>query len=548
MIQLRDYQQAVRDGIYQAWESGCNTPLAVIPTGGGKTVLFSDIVKTESQSPVAVLVHRKELVGQISLALARVGVAHRVIGSSETQRFCTGLHLTELGCHFHNTQSDVAVVSVDTLVTPRNQKMYQSWCRTVKLWVMDEAHHVLRENKWGTAVAMFPNARGLGVTATPLRADGKGLGLQASGVFQQFVIGPTMRELIDRSHLSEYKIIVPMTGTIRRENLKVGSTGDFTQASLKAESERAQIVGNIVDNWFKFANDKQTIVFCTDVESSCKLAQRFRDAGVEAQAVDGKTSDSVRSAATKRFKQGQIKVLINVDLFGEGYDVPAVECVIMARPTESYGLYVQQFGRALRTAPGKTHAIIIDHVGNVNRHKLPDHGKAWTLNDRDKRAAKKEEEREIPLKTCVECFQPYEAFYPACPHCGKKPEPASRSKPEEVEGDLAELSPEALAILRGDEQRVNGPPLIPSNATPVIRASIMKRHQERKDAQSVLRQMMMAYSGYHLRQGHTVNAVQRMFWHRFKIDVQSAKSLGRPDAERLTREIAEEIRLLTGCQ
>jgi len=164
--------------------------LLQLPTGGGKTVILARIIR-ETAGAVCAIAHRRELVSQISLALAREGVRHRVIGPREVVQFCARYHVEETGRSYYDASSAVAVASVDTLVA--READLRAWASSVRLWVQDEAHHVLTGNKWGLAAAMFPQARGLGVTATPGRADGRGLGRHADGVFDALVSGPGMR-------------------------------------------------------------------------------------------------------------------------------------------------------------------------------------------------------------------------------------------------------------------------------------------------------------------------------------------------------------------
>ena len=241
------------------------------------------------------------------------------------------------------------------------------------------------------AAALFPNSRGLLVTANTERADGKGLGRHADGLADTLVEGPGMRDLINQGYLSDYRIFAPPSD-LNLDGVEIGSTGDFKQNQLKLRIKKSHVVGDVVEHYKRLANGKQGITFATDVETATEIAAQFNAAGVPAEAVSAKTPDRLRVEISRRFERGEIKQLVNVDLFGEGYDVPAVEVVSMARPTESFNLFCQQFGRSLRILEGKTGAIIIDHVGNVMRHGLPDAYQAWTLDRREKGKRKKKEQ------------------------------------------------------------------------------------------------------------------------------------------------------------
>ncbi len=191
-IPLRPFQQTLVADILAAWLTVPNV-LAVAPTGCGKTVVLSHIIAAEPCA-VCAIAHRQELVGQISLALALNGVRHRIIGPDAVQRACTNAHVGELRANYVDANSRVAVAGVDTLIRMNEA---DPWLTTVKLWVLDEAHHAQQENKWGDAIRLFPNARGLGVTATPCRADGGGLGAWNDGVFHAMVEAPGMRDIIN---------------------------------------------------------------------------------------------------------------------------------------------------------------------------------------------------------------------------------------------------------------------------------------------------------------------------------------------------------------
>lgn len=523
---LRPYQCVLRDQVYAAWGAGAVDVLGVLATGGGKTVVFSDIIAS-NPGPSVAIAHRQELVTQISMALARNGVRHRIVGPAAVARTATAIHVAELKRNWVDPMAQVAVAGVDTLIR-HNQN--DPWLNRVTLVVMDEAHHVIKGNKWGNARAMFPNARGLGVTATPLRADGQGLGRHADGVFDFMAVGPAMRDLIDMGALTDYRIFAPPSDLDLRD-VPLSASGDFSPPKLASAVHKSRIVGDVVAHYQRIAAGKLGVTFAVDVAAAGEIARAYRDAGVSAEVVTANTNDALRASILRRFRARDILQLVNVDLFGEGFDLPAIEVVSMARPTQSYGLYAQQFGRALRPLEGKSHAIIIDHVGNVHRHGLPDAYRTWTLNRRDKRA-KLDVDGVIPVRTCPACTSAYERFRVACPYCGHKPEPVGRGAPELVDGDLAEMDPAALAALRA---AIDAPPAWHPDA--IVTATLKKHHREKAAAQAQLRERMALWGGARTARGESISEAQRRFYLTYGVDVATAQTLNAREA----RELMEKI-------
>lgn len=532
-MQLRDYQLDLKTGLYKSWHAGNRNVVLVSPTGSGKTVVMGSIASDQTV-PGCIIAHRTELVGQISMALARFGIEHNVIAPSTTVKFCISQHVAELGRKYYNQRGMVTVAAVDTLLA-RSDKLMQ-WSAQQRWWMIDECHHVIANNKWGKATALFQNAYGCGVTATPVRADRKSLHVDQGGVFSDMIVGPSMRQLIDAGSLCDYRIFAPPQ-SIDVSDVKIGSTGDYSQPGLREAAHKSQIVGDVVSHYQKLAFGLRGITFTVDVEQATQLATAFCDAGVPAMAVSAKTPDFVRSEAVRKLREGKLLQLVNVDLFGEGFDVPAVEVVSMARPTMSYGLYVQQFGRALRTLNGKSHGIIIDHVGNVKAHGLPDAPRQWSLHAEERGKRGERDPNVMPVKTCVSCFAAYEAVTKACPFCGHVPEPESRGGPEYVDGDLIELDPETLAAMRGEIDKIDGPAMVPYGATDVVEASVKKRWRERQEAQAELRNNIAMWAGVWRDKGADDSEIYRRFFFTFGTDIMSAQALGRADAEKLSARI-----------
>ena len=533
----RDYQDDLSRGVRTHWGQGARNVLAVLPTGGGKSFVVAREV-SDYQGAACVIAHRGELVTQLSTALAREGVRHRVVGPDSLRRSITAVHMEEFNRSFYDPGARVAVASVNTLalMDPKDP-----WVRQVGMWVQDECHHVLAENLWGKACKLFPNAFGLGVTATPLRADGKGLGSHADGLFDAMVVGPSMRELIERGYLSEYRVFAPPSD-IDLSKVTTTDSGDFSPPKLREARRRSHITGDVVKHYLRIAPGKLGVTFEVDIDSATETAAAYRAAGVTAEVVSSKTPEALRRQILRRFRAREVLQLVNVDLFGEGFDLPAIEVVSMARPTMSYGLFCQQFGRALRPLDGKTHAIIIDHVSNVIRHRLPDAPREWSLDRRERRARSAADDA-IPLRTCLneECVQVYERVLPACPFCGFAPVPADRSAPEFVDGDLLELDPAVLAALRGESERLRGEPVYPSSAGIDTRHAIFKRHSERRVSQSELERTIALWAGWQEHLGRGLNETYRRFYHRFGVDIATAQTLGTREAYALLERVAAEL-------
>lgn len=537
---LRPYQNTLINDINVEWLRGARNVLGVSATGSGKTVVFSAIIAAEP-GPVCAVAHRHELVSQMSMALARCGVRHRIIGSPQLARECRANHLDEFGVSYVDPNSRVAVASVDTLV---NMDASDPWFASVRLWVMDEAHHVLKHNKWGTAVNMFPNARGLGVTAETERADGYGLGAQNDGVFHAMVLAPTMRDLINAGFLTDYRVFVPPSDLDLRTVDISKATGDYSAKKLAKATKTSHITGDVVKHYLKLAPGKLGITFAVDIEHATEIAAAFRAAGVPAEVVSSKTDAGLRRQILRDFKARKILQLVNVDLFGEGFDLPAIEVVSMARATQSFNLYKQQFGRALRLMDGKQWAIIIDHVGNVLRHGLPDQHRDFTLGKPTPSAQRAPDEDHIPLKPCLDCTMPYERIRQRCPYCGHAPEPLARNAPAFVDGDLYELDADTLAKMRGAaDAAVSGFVPVPYNATPIIAAACKKRHNEGVAAQHLLRDTMALWAGWQRTTGRADSEIQRLFYLTYGTDILTAQTLGASDADQLRDKLQERLNM-----
>lgn len=524
-IVLHDYQKILKQDIYDSWSSGNQNVLARLDTGGGKSIIVSDVVLDGVQQGMrqSVIAHRNELVTQMSCHIANRGIPHKIIGSDSTIAQARRLHRKMFGDCLINPNAPTAVVGVDTMVARATTigKEFKQMDR----WIIDEAHHVLRANKWGKATVMMPHAQGLGVTATPLRADGKGLGAEFDGVFNDMVSGPNMRFLMENGFLCDYEIVCP-SSDLKVSDEDKSANGDWSNQTLRKAAKKSHIVGDTVENYCKYAYGRRAIVFATDVETSGEIASNFMAAGIPAASLSAKTPLAVREKYITDFREGRIWVLVNVDLFDEGFDVPACDVVILARPTASLGKYRQMVGRALRFMTGKT-ALIIDQVSNVVRHKLPDRDMVWSLTRRDKRGSSEPDPEEIPLTVCTECAKPYEKFRIACPHCGFEkplPEPASRTL-EMIDGDLILLDKDVLAKMRQAtvvESAGSVADRVGKAAGAIAARGVANRQMEKIEEHGKLVDALNQWAGIEKVNGYNDSEIQRRIYLTLGVDVLSA--------------------------
>lgn len=540
-IKLRPYQEEVKQKIYNAWEQGHKNVLLCLPTGGGKTRTFCSIAIDKAinpcgpKLPTAIMVHRKELVQQISLTLAETGVMHNIIAPRNVINGIIAAQRITLGKQFYDYNSPISVISVDTL----NARIikHEKWAKSIRFWITDEAAHLIKNNKWGRAIGYFQNAIGLGVTATPQRLDKRGLGRHADGVFDVMVQGPSTRWLIENGFLSKYKIAVPESDY--RDHLEKSQEGsDYSKQAMSFASSHSHIIGDVVKNYQKFANGKQAIVFASDVVSATKMETKFKEAGISAKLLTGDTDDKIRLQTLIDYRNKKIQVLINVDLFDEGLDVPGIECVSMARPTMSLGKFLQMNGRGLRVDKNKEFLIIIDHVGNVQEHGLPDSHRIWTL---DRIVKRKDKLNLIRICSNYECCSPYDRVLTTCPYCGKdwegptrNSEGGGRLSPKEVDGDLALLDPETLREMY-DKSKLEDPAHLAARVSKAAGGAAglraMKNQSERIATQKELIEIIARWAGKQRINGYTDRQIHKLFYLTFEKTI--TESLSEPKVDML---------------
>ena len=389
------------------------------------------------------------------------------------------------------------------------------------------------------------------MSATPCRSDGKGLGRAYDGVYDVIVQGPPMRWLIENGHLCDYRVFTPAT-EIDFASMNMGSKGDWTDDSVSKAMRKSKIVGDVVCQYMMRAMGKLGVVFATDVKAAGDFVNQFNLMGVPAALVTAKTKPNIRREIIARYARREIMVLVNVDLFGEGFDLPAIEVVMFARPTMSYALFVQQFGRVLRKLFGKKFGMVIDHVGNVRtehtgRHALPDKPRLWTLERRNKAQRGEVDPDLIPMRECHKCAGTYEATLMCCPYCSHINEITDRSKPEHVAGDLTELTPDTLERLRGIIAKKGQSPdeiakaMRKDHIDPGKIIGMKRNMEARQASQAIVRSLIGDWAGLQRCLGRSDSEIYKRFYWKFGIDVMSAQMLERADTDMLGVRINGDI-------
>lgn len=419
---LRDYQQAMIDNCRESLRTH-RAPLLVAPTGAGKTALTVAMMATAASRGKSsiFMVHRDTLLTQTSRALWEQKLEHGLIAS--------GKQMSSL---------PVQVASVQTLV----RRLHR--VPAPDLIVIDEAHRAAADT-YRKIIAAYPGAKIVGLTATPQRTDGKGL----SDVFDDMVLGPSIAWMIENKWLCPYRIIAP-ANQVDMSGIKVRA-GDYAAEDIEKAIDKPTITGDAVATYLKHARGKRCVVFCATLKHAQHVCDAYNASGVRAEYMDGNTSSIERQAILDRLSRGDTLVLVNVELVIEGVDVPAVEAVQWLRPTASLIIWKQGNGRGLRPAAGKRHLIILDQVGNWQRHGLPDDEPEWSL-DGETKQQRKAREDEIKAKQCGKCYAVFKPGPSHCPSCGESLAGEGR-KIEIVEGELTEID---VAAVRREQKREQG--------------------------------------------------------------------------------------------
>lgn len=398
MTDLRHYQQSAITRIRQSIMAGNRRILCVAPTGAGKTIIGAHILNAASQKYKFGIfaAHRREIINQTSEKLEWAGTPHGILMAGKSR----------------SAMSRVHVCSIQTFASRVIRSGHEA--PPADVVIIDEAHRSIAKS-YTDMVDMYPNAIVIGLTATPVRGDGKGLG----NFYDDMIEVASISELMDMGYLVRPHVYAPAMPDLGQVKIK---RGDYAEDQLQDAMDKTELVGNIVRDWMLYAKDRPTVVFATGVRHSLHIKEQFERAGITVAHIDGETPKDERDEILQKMEDGEIQVVTNCMVLTEGWDMPKVSCAILARPTKSYGMYLQMAGRILRPYDKKTDAVIIDHAGAVYEHGFVSEAGDWSLDTNEtikERREKKQRKEKSPI-TCRNCFTVYERQR-KCPSCGWEP-------------------------------------------------------------------------------------------------------------------------------
>jgi len=381
MIQLRDYQI---NSIKALRENGTRRAVLVIPTGGGKTTIAAEIIRriNSKNLPVLFIAHRQELIYQCHDRLKLFGIESGIIMAGVPE----------------NRKQLTQVASIQTL----NRRSFPN----AEFIFFDEAHHVAA-NSFKKIQEHYNDKFFIGLTATPYRLDGKPLGKH----FDKIVAPISVAQLTAEGHLCPVRYFAPKSNILDLDSIKT-KMGDFDNNQMFKAFDKPKLYEGVVNNYLKFGMDKKAIVFNVNIEHSKNMASEFAGNGFMVEHLDGGTNNTERKEILNRFKTGETKILCNVGILTEGYDLPDIEVVIINRATQSKSLYFQMVGRGLRPAQNKDELIVIDHGENIKRHGFIDEDQQYSLKTKEKKPGV------APVKECKDCKSLIHASLMECPYCG----------------------------------------------------------------------------------------------------------------------------------
>lgn len=360
---LRPYQAAIKETAYSRLDS-CNSVMIQMPTGTGKTIVFTSMVKdicnwcmeNSGESHVLIVAHRRELIQQASNKLG--SIEHGIIMS---------------GCPLH-LERMVQVASIQTFMSKSNYEKVRQI--PFDFIIIDEAHHSLA-NSYRMLWKMYPNSKKIGVSATPCRINHEGF----TELFSELVVSYPIKWFIQEGYLSNYTYISIKTKSSTQKMVdgikRLGVDGDYLNEELSKLFDRDSIRSNLYKSYCKYCKGKKGIVYAIDRKHAVNIVGLYATNGVNCVMIDGTTPVEERQAIISEFRQSKDMVIVNVNIFSEGFDCPDIEFIQLARPTKSLSMYLQQVGRGLRPIESKEFAIILDNVGLYNRFGTPMADRDW---------------------------------------------------------------------------------------------------------------------------------------------------------------------------
>lgn len=419
-LDLRPYQIDLHAQAKAHLADGIASILIQSPTGSGKTVLIAHMLKNAKDRGYRAwfIVHRRELVKQSVATLTEAaGISVGIVAAGAAPARSEAIQI----CLVNTLANRLHLMPGPNLI------------------VFDEAHH-LAAGSWAKIQAAFPDAVCVGLSATPQRLDGRGLGAH----FKRLVVGPSVESLIDQGYLSPYRLYAPNGADLSSVHTVAG---DYNKKELDSAMQQSPVVGDALMHYQKYATGKRAVIFMWSIESSKEIVLRFNTAGIPAAHIDGSTPAEERDRIVAAFRHGRILMLSNVDIVSEGFDLPSIEAAFLLRPTQSLSLYLQQVGRAMRPFPGKKEALIFDHANNCKLHGLPDDDREWSLEGRKRRTR----DDACPVKQCPKCYAVNSAAVTSCRYCGfqwlEKPRDIQQS-----DGELSEVDIVAQRAARKAEE------------------------------------------------------------------------------------------------
>ena len=365
---LRPYQQKAKEDIFKTWDE-CNNVMFQMPTGTGKTRLFSSIisdiktwgVQHSEDVKILIIAHRIELIDQISENLKRYKVSHGIIAGGKERNLSYPVQVASIQTITHHSNKDIAIDL------------------NVNFIIVDEAHHCVA-NSYRVLWSMYSEAKKLGVTATPWRMNNGGF----RSVFDRIILSQSIQDFINEGWLAPYSYYsINNNSTIQKEIDSITEfdiEGDYKVSALENKMDTLRIRAQLLDSYLKFAKGKKGIIYSISRKHSDHICKEYRDAGINIVRIDSKTPKDERKLYVQRFRKGLIDIIVNVDIFSEGFDCPDIEFIQLARPTKSLVKYLQQVGRGLRPISGKEHCMILDNVGLHFLFGLPNAERNWVEN------------------------------------------------------------------------------------------------------------------------------------------------------------------------